>query len=239
MPSSVLIVGCGCRASPGAGFRIFRLEDLRITVSKHRYKTAGRIVSRLRLDIRDERSFRGLARRVSTSSSIVPAPGEEGSGLRGRLLTGTEPDGNMECDGSFCSSTSVYSQMDGSLVDESSPRNRKETSRSSARQNLVLESGGVVARLASSTGRDAVSAAKAVGWQAIIERGGERVMNMLHQSGAAGALRFSPKRRRMVFSMVWTTARIELDWFRCVCEQFRKPIHLWPTRSESKARMDQ
>ena len=245
MPDSVLIVGCGFVGLPlardfvSSGWKTYGITVSETSVAKLR----GESFHAYALDIRDERSFRGLVRRDFDIVIHCASSGRGGvADYEAVFLTGTRNlMTNMECDRFiFTSSTSVYSQTDGSLVDESSPANPlRETSRFLRKtEDLVLESGGVVARLAGLYGPGrCVPLQKLLDGKAIIEGTGERVMNMLHQSDAAGALRFLAETpTNGLFNAVDDEPVSELDWFRHVCEQFKKPLPPFGPRDLNRKR---
>ena len=233
MPDSVLIVGCGFVGLPlardfaSSGWKTYATTVSEASVAKLR----GESFHACALDIRDERTFRGL---VTRNFDVVIHCASSGRGgiadYEAVFLTGTRNlMTNLECNRFiFASSTSVYSQTDGSLVDESSPANPlRETGRFLRKtEDLVLESGGGVARLAGLYGPGrCVPLQKLLGGKAIIEGIGERVMNMLHRLDAAGALRFlAETRANGLFNAVDDQPVTQLDWFRYVCDQFKKPI---------------
>ncbi len=91
----------------------------------------------------------------------------------------------------FTSSTSVYPQTDGSWVSEESPAMPdRDTGRIlKAAEQLVLERGGVVTRLAGIYGpRRSVLLKKFFAGDAVIEGDGERWINQVHRDDIATAL---------------------------------------------------
>lgn len=93
----------------------------------------------------------------------------------------------------FTSSTSVYAQIDGSVVTEESPTEPdRETSRILlATEKLVLAAGGHVARLAGiyGPGRWAL-VEKFLEGRAVIDEDGSRFINQIHRDDAAAAVVF-------------------------------------------------
>ena len=91
----------------------------------------------------------------------------------------------------FTSSTSVYPQVDGSLVDENSPTQlERETGRILLEaEKVVLEAGGIVARLAGvyGTGRSYLLR-RFLSGEASMEEDGERILNHTHHLDAASAI---------------------------------------------------
>jgi nucleoside-diphosphate-sugar epimerase len=93
----------------------------------------------------------------------------------------------------FTSSTSVYGQVDGSVVTESSPAEpARETGRILlAAESEVLRRGGVVLRLAGLYGPGrSVLLRKFLSGEARLEAGGERWINQIHRDDAAAAWYF-------------------------------------------------
>jgi nucleoside-diphosphate-sugar epimerase len=91
----------------------------------------------------------------------------------------------------FASSTSVYAQIDGSMVDEASAAEpERETGRILREaENLVFGSGGAVARFAGLYGPGrAVLLRKFFLGEAVIEGDGGRFVNQVHRDDAAAAL---------------------------------------------------
>ena len=195
------------------------------------------------LDIRDEASIRSLARRAfdvvihCASSGRGHAADYEAVfffGARNLMA-------NLQCGHFiFTSSTSVYSQTDGSWVDETSPAiPLRETGRFLRKtEDLVLETGGAVARLAGLYGPGrCVPLKKLLDGSAIIEGSGERVMNMLHQLDAASTLRFlADTRETGLFNAADDQPVPELDWFRYVCHQLNRPIPPFGPRDLNRKR---
>lgn len=245
MPDSVLIVGCGYLGLPLARDLVSSgWETHAITVSEaSAAKLRGELFHTYCLDIRDETSFRHLVRRNfdvvihCASSGHGAAADYEAVFLNGarNLMT------NLECNRFiFTSSTSVYPQIDGSWVDETVPANpKRETGRFLRKtEDLVLDSGGAVVRLAGLYGPGrCVPLQRLLDGKAIIEGNGERVMNMLHQSDAAGALRFlAETQTNGLFNAVDDQPVPQLDWFRYVCDQFNKPFPPFGPRDLNRKR---
>lgn len=90
----------------------------------------------------------------------------------------------------FTSSTSVYGQIDGSWVDETSPtKPSRETGELLLdAEDLVIEAGGTVLRLAGLYGPGrSVLLQKFLRGEATIEEQGERFLNQIHRDDAAAA----------------------------------------------------
>jgi nucleoside-diphosphate-sugar epimerase len=91
----------------------------------------------------------------------------------------------------FTSSTSVYAQIDGSEVTEESPAEPDRDTGKILREteDLVLASGGIVARLSGIYGPGrSVILKKFLSGEAVIEEDGQRFLNQIHRDDAARAL---------------------------------------------------
>lgn len=91
----------------------------------------------------------------------------------------------------FTSSTSVYSQTDGSVVDEDSVAlPQRETGRLLlAAEQIVLDSGGIVSRLSGIYGPGrSVILRKFLAGEAVIEEDGSRFLNQIHRDDASAAM---------------------------------------------------
>jgi nucleoside-diphosphate-sugar epimerase len=128
----------------------------------------------------------------------------------------------------FCSSTSVYAQTDGAWVDETSAADpERETGQILRKtEDLVLGSGGTVARLAGLYGPGRCAPLKKLlEGRATIEESGTRIMNMLHQLDAADALQFLAETKAGgVFNVVDDYPVAEIDWFRYVCRHLNRSL---------------
>jgi nucleoside-diphosphate-sugar epimerase len=91
----------------------------------------------------------------------------------------------------FTSSSSVYAQIDGSEVTEESPAEPDRDTGKILREteDLVLASGGIVARLSGIYGPGrSVILKKFLSGEAVIEEDGQRFLNQIHRDDAARAL---------------------------------------------------
>ena len=245
MPRSVLIAGCGFVGLPLArDFASSGWETHATTVSE---ASAAKLNQELFrpyvLDITDQTGFQKLARR---NFDVVIHCASSGRGVasdyQAVFLAGARNlMGNLECGNFiFTSSTSVYAQTDGSWVDETSPANpSRETGQIlRATEDLVLGADGAVARLAGLYGPGrCVPLRKLLDEKAIVEGSGDRIMNMLHQLDAAGALRFLAETKSTgLFNTVDNEPIAELEWFRYVCDLLDKPIPPYGPRELNRKR---
>jgi nucleoside-diphosphate-sugar epimerase len=140
----------------------------------------------------------------------------------------------------FSSSTSVYAQTDSSWVDETAEANPKPETGQILRktEELVLASGGTVARLAGLYGAGRCAPLqKLLDGRAVIEEDGRRVMNALHQSDAAGGLRFLAETGSIgIFNLVDNQPVPEIDWFRYVCDRLKTSLPPFGPRDLNRKR---
>jgi len=244
-PNSVLIVGCGFVGLPLArDFASSGWETHAITASEASMaKLHGESFRVYAVDIRDKTRFRILAR--SDFDVVIHCASSGGGGAVDYeavfLLGARNLMANLRYSHFiFTSSTSVYSQTDGSWVDETSPAiPLRETGQFLRKtEDLVLGTGGAVARLAGLYGPGrCVPLQKLLDGKAIIEGNGERVMNMLHQLDAASTLRFLAETQATgLFNAVDNQPVPELDWFRYVCDQLNKPVPQFGPRDLNRKR---
>jgi nucleoside-diphosphate-sugar epimerase len=233
MQRTVLIVGCGFVGLPlarefvNAGWQTHAITGSESSAEQLRCERFHVQA----LDIRESDALRHLARR-SFDVVIHCASSRRGNaadyeavffGGSQKLL------GNFDCGRFiFTSSTSVYAQTDGSWVDELSEANPKRETGQVLRktEDLVVGSGGIVARLAGLYGPGrCIPLRKLIDGEAIIEGDGMRVMNLLHQSDAAAALKFlADAGTPGIFNVVDDFPVRQVDWYRYVCEALRKPL---------------
>lgn len=131
----------------------------------------------------------------------------------------------------FTSSTSVYAQTDGSWVDENSlaQPNRETGIILRATEDLVLSSGGVVARLAGIYGQGrSVILRKFLEGSAIIEGDGGRFINQVHRDDIVSALSLLLSSNELPLPRVYNvvddghqTQRGLLSW---LAEHFDQPL---------------
>jgi nucleoside-diphosphate-sugar epimerase len=233
MQRKILIVGCGFVGLPLArNFADARWQTHAITASESSAEQLRCEPFHVHaLDIRENDALRHLARR-SFDVVIHCASSRRGNaadyeavffGGSQNLL------GNFDCGRFiFAGSTSVYAQTDGSWVDELSEANPKRETGQVLRktEDLVVATGGIVARLAGLYGPGrCIPLRKLIDGEAIIEGDGMRVMNLLHQSDAAAALKFlADAGTPGIFNVVDDFPVRQVDWYRYVCQALRKPL---------------
>lgn len=130
----------------------------------------------------------------------------------------------------FTSSTSVYAQTGGATVTEESPANpHRETGQIlRAAEELVLAAGGFVARLAGIYGPGRwVLLEKFLGGRAVLEDGGDRVMNQIHRDDAAAALVFlagEPGAAPGIYNVADDSPLTQREAYAILAEQFGRPL---------------
>jgi nucleoside-diphosphate-sugar epimerase len=245
MPKSILIAGCGFIGLPLArNFAFSGWQTYAITRSE---STAANLQNEpFRVDavnIADRPSLQRLPLIPfdvvihCASSGRGGAPAYEAIYLGGtqNLIDHLHPRLFL-----FAGSTSVYGQTDGSWVDE---RSVADPSRATGKilrrtEDLVLRSGGSVARLAGLYGPGrCVPLEKLKNGGAMIEGEGERVMNMVHLVDAVDGLRFLAENNvRGIFNLVDNEPVPQHDWFLWVCEQLKRPLPPYVPRDMNRKR---
>jgi len=126
------------------------------------------------------------------------------------------------------SSTSVYHQIDGSEVDESSPTLPiRETSQLLLEaEKIILQSGGTVARLAGLYGPGrSVVLRKFLDGSAVIEECGQRILNQIHVTDAASAtLHLATLKSPGIYNISDNQAITQLECYQGLAAHFKKPL---------------
>lgn len=127
----------------------------------------------------------------------------------------------------FTSSTSVYPQTDGSVVTEECPAiPGRETGRLLLdAESIVLDAGGIVARLSGIYGPErSVILKKFLSGEALIEEDGRRFLNQIHRDDAARAiLHLATIRAAGVFNVCDSSPISQIDCYRALSEMFDLP----------------
>jgi nucleoside-diphosphate-sugar epimerase len=233
MSRSVLIAGCGFVGLPLArNFASSGWNTHAITASETSAASLhGELFPAYAVDISEKASFGSLGvRRFDVVIHCASSGRGDASKYAAVFLAGTQ---NLLAHLEygrfiFTSSTSVYAQTDGSTVDETSPAEPlRETGQILRKtEELVLVSGGAVARLAGLYGPGrCVPLQKLLDGRAIIEENGTRLMNELHHLDAAAALQFLAETESSgLFNVVDDLPVAEIDWIRYVCRHLNKPL---------------
>ena len=131
----------------------------------------------------------------------------------------------------FTSSTSVYAQRDGAWVtEESETEPIRETSRILLEvEKLVLEQGGVVARVAGiyGPGRSALLS-KFLNGTATIDAENNRFVNQVHREDIASALFLlldkQPQERAQIYNVVDDQPILQSDCYRWLAQRLNRPL---------------
>ena len=129
----------------------------------------------------------------------------------------------------FTSSTSVYSQTDGSVVSEESPTepDRETGHLLLEAERITLDTGGVVARLAGIYGPGrSVILRKFLSGEAMIEEDGRRYLNQIHRDDAARAILHlaTDSVRGGIFNVCDSRPLTQLECYQRLSEIFNRPL---------------
>lgn len=128
----------------------------------------------------------------------------------------------------FTSSTSVYAQTDGSVVAEESPAipDRETGALLLEAERIVIEAGGIVARLSGIYGPGrSVILKKFLSGEAIIEEDGRRFLNQIHRDDAArGIHHLATIGASGVFNVSDSTPLSQIDCYQALSAQFSLPL---------------
>ena len=130
----------------------------------------------------------------------------------------------------FTSSTSVYAQIDGSVVTESSPAKPERATGKLLleAERITLDAGGIVARLSGIYGPGrSVILRKFLHGQAVIEEDARRFLNQIHRDDAARAifrLGSSGNHAGGIFNVSDLSPMAQIDCYRELAAIFGKPL---------------
>lgn len=128
----------------------------------------------------------------------------------------------------FTSSTSVYAQIDGSVITEESPViPDRETGRLLLEaETLTLAANGIVTRLAGIYGPSrSVILKKFLSGEAVIEEDGRRFLNQIHRDDAARAIfHLATSRATGVFNVSDSTPLTQLACYQALSAMFSRPL---------------
>lgn len=143
----------------------------------------------------------------------------------------------------FVSSSSVYAQADGRMVDETSPTlpDRETGQLLLAAEQLTLDANGMVARLAGIYGPGrSVILTKFLSGKAVVEEDGRRFLNQIHRDDAARALQHLATRvdtlRGGIFNVCDSTPLTQLACYQRLSAQFHLPLPPGAPRDLSRKR---
>ena len=133
----------------------------------------------------------------------------------------------------FTSSTSVYAQRDGSWVTEESETNPpRDTSRILLEaEKLILDNGGIVARLAGIYGpRRSALLTRFLNGTARIDAGNDRFVNQVHRDDIAAALFHLLNRKAQVSAQIYNVVDdqpiLQSECYRWLTERLNRPLPL-------------
>jgi nucleoside-diphosphate-sugar epimerase len=131
----------------------------------------------------------------------------------------------------FTSSTSVYAQRDGSWVtEESETKPVRQTSRTLLEvENLILEEGGIVARLAGIYGpRRSALLSKFLNGTATIDPNNDRFANQVHRDDIASALFLllnrEPQSGAQIYNVVNDEPILQSECYRWLAHRLNRPL---------------
>jgi nucleoside-diphosphate-sugar epimerase len=128
----------------------------------------------------------------------------------------------------FTSSTSVYAQTDGAVVtEESAAEPERETGKILREaEEVVLASGGVVARLAGIYGPGrSVILKRFLNGEAVIEEDGRRYLNQIHRDDAAAAvLRLAEAGKRGIYNVSDSRPMSQRECYEELSRIFGRPL---------------
>jgi nucleoside-diphosphate-sugar epimerase len=144
----------------------------------------------------------------------------------------------------FTSSTSIYAQRDGSWVtEESEAKPMRETSRILLEvERLVLDHGGIVARLAGiyGPGRSAMLN-KFMAGAAIIDPENDRFVNQVHRDDIAAALFFLLNREAegaQIYNVVDDQPILQSECYSWLAQRLNRPLPLFGRSTQQRKRGD-
>ena len=145
----------------------------------------------------------------------------------------------------FTGSTSVYAQRDGSWVtEESETQPGRETSRILLEvESLILEKGGIVARLAGIYGpRRSALLTKFLDGTATIDPDKDRFVNQVHRDDIASALFLllnrEPQCAAQIYNIVDNQPLLQSDCYRWLARRLKRPLPLIRTSEQIRKRGD-
>jgi nucleoside-diphosphate-sugar epimerase len=230
----VIIAGCGFVGLATA--RLFRGAGWEVLGITHSVESAERLsgesIPMVAADISNAESLRSLRTERAAdliihcaSSNLGGAEAYQAVYLDGcqNLLSVLTPQRLI-----FTSSTSVYVQIDGSVVTEESPaESPRDTGRIlRAAEDVVLASGGIVARLAGIYGPGrSVLLRRFFSGEAVIEGDGSRVINQVHRDDIAAALlTLAEQGKPGIYNVCDDTPMSQGDLYRGLAKHFDKPL---------------
>src|SRR5688572_1123751 len=191
----ILIAGCGYVGEAAA--KRFQGQDWEVEAWTGSERSAARLANRpypvRRVDITDLAAVSAVAGGFDVVVQCVSTSGGDAEDYRRLYLRGAR---NLlhRFPGSrflFTSSTSVYAQTDGTIVDEASPAEPSHEKGKILRETeeLILAAGGIVARLGGIHGPGrSYFLSKFLEGKTVIDPTGQRFINQVHRDDIVSAL---------------------------------------------------
>jgi len=230
-----LIAGCGYVGETTAD--LFHSTGWDVECWVHSKESAERLsVKRYSIRVIDVSRRGDVAKRAGTFDAVihcVSSRGGEAEAYREIYLNGarhlleTFPKAKIL----FTSSTSVYAQRDGSRVtEESETKPLRETSRILLEvERLILEKGGIIARLAGIYGpRRSALLSKFLNGTATIDPNNDRFINQVHRDDIASAL-FTLLNREaqastQIYNVVDDQPLLQSECYRWLAQRLNRPL---------------
>jgi nucleoside-diphosphate-sugar epimerase len=238
----ILVAGCGYVGEATAD--LFDAAGWKVEGWVHSEASAARLSAKpYRVGLIDISQRDQVAERTEAFDAVIHCPSSRGADADmyrriyfngARNLIDTFPAAKIL----FTSSTSVYAQRDGSWVtEESETKPLRETSRILLEtENLILDKGGIVARLAGiyGPGRSALLS-KFLNGTATIDPENDRFINQVHRDDIASALFLlltrKPQPRGQIYNVVDNEPMLQSDCYRWLARRLNRPL---PPTGQSK-----
>jgi nucleoside-diphosphate-sugar epimerase len=231
----ILIAGCGYVGEATAD--LFHAAGWKVEGWVHSEESASRLSAKpYRVDLVDISQRDQIAEQTEAFDAVIHCASSHGGDadmyrriyFNGALnLLNSFPAATIL----FTSSTSVYAQQDGSWVtEESESKPLRETSRVLLEtENLILDKGGIVTRLAGiyGPGRSALLS-RFLNGTAIIDLDNDRFVNQVHREDIASALFLllnrEPQPRAQIFNLVDDEPTLQSDCYRWLAQRLNRPL---------------
>jgi len=241
----ILIAGCGYVGEATAD--LFRSNGWEVEGWVHSNESAARLsVKPYCVRVIDISQRDDVAERAGEFDAVIHCASSGGGGaeayreiyLNGaRHLLETFPSAKTL----FTSSTSVYAQRDGSTVTEDSEtKPLRETSRILLEvEKLILEKGGIIARLAGIYGpRRSALLKKLLNGTATIDPSNKRFVNQVHRDDIASALFLLLSRKAQTFPQIYNVVDdeplLQSECYRWLAQKLNRPVP--PARKSEQPR---
>jgi nucleoside-diphosphate-sugar epimerase len=231
----ILIAGCGYVGEATAD--LFHTAGWKVEGWVHSQDSAARLSTKpYRVGLVDISQRDQVAKQTESFDAVIHCASSRGGNAKAyrqiyfhgaRHLLETFPKANIL----FTSSTSVYAQRDGSLVtEERETKPVRETSRILLEtEKLILEKGGVVARLAGiyGPGRSALLS-KFLNGTATIDPNNDRFVNQVHRDDIAPALFLflnrEPQSAAQIYNIVDDEPILQSECYRWLAQRLNRPL---------------